>query len=147
MQTENHVGQIPIFDSYTPDTDACIYERFSKDSTICARGKIINELCTQTGWRILKGRTQGNCLGEYTCHTPLGSSDVDYIYVTENLLSNVLFFKVHNYLADLSDHCQISVMLNINCILSDNFNESNLNKAPVKYIWNQEAANRFQETL
>ena len=97
--------------------------------------------------RIPNGRTQGDYLGEYTCHTPLGSSVVDYICVTQNLLSNVLFFKVHNYLADLSDHCQISVILNINCILSDNINEYNLIKAAVKYIWNQEAANRFQETL
>ena len=38
-------------------------------------------------------------------------------------------------------------MLNINCILSDSNSECDMMRAPVKYVWNQTSAVKFQETL
>ena len=59
----------------------------------------------QTGLRILNGRTTGDLLGQFACHTPNGCSVVDFFIVSENLFNNISFFKVSNLLADLSDHC------------------------------------------
>jgi hypothetical protein len=53
--------------------------------------------------------------GNFTCHNLHGSSVVDYACVSECLLPKVKFFSVHNFLPDLSDHCQISLMMKINC--------------------------------
>jgi hypothetical protein len=38
-------------------------------------------------------------------------SVVDYFISSESLIKNILFFKVNKFLGELSDHCQISIML------------------------------------
>ena len=60
---------------------------------------------------ILNGRTFGDTLGKYTCHEYGGSSVVDYAIVSENILSLVKYFTVHDFLPDLSDHSMISVRI------------------------------------
>ena len=87
---ENLNTNIPLFDDYSPDID--ILPRYSMDTITSARGKILNDLCIQSGLRILNGRTMGDFIGKYTCHTPRGSSVVDYMIVSESLLCNISFF-------------------------------------------------------
>ena len=134
---------IPLFDQYSPDID--IPSRLSMDSIISSRGKTLNELCIQSGIRILNGRISGDFTGQYTCYTPRGSSVVDYFIVSENLLRNITFFSVHNLCGDLSDHCQISVMLNISCMLQNKTEV--LNSMPPQFIWNDDSSVCFQEAL
>lgn len=43
-----------------------------------------------------------------------GSSVVDYIAVSEDLVPLFTYFNVHDFQPDFSDHCQISCLLNCN---------------------------------
>jgi hypothetical protein len=54
------------------------------------------------------GITTGDLLGSYTCYQPQGSSVVDYMMASEDIIHNITHFYVKNLQADLSDHCQIS---------------------------------------
>ena len=134
---------IPVFDGYSPDIDIPV--RYSMDKTILTRGRALNDICIQSSLRILNGRTMGDFVGHFTCHTPRGSSVVDYMVVSENLIKQVSFFNVHNFLADLSDHCQISLMLKVNCIVTEN--ENFQNALPQSYKWVDNSAILFQNTL
>ena len=62
--------------------------------------------------RILNGRIIGDLFGKFTCHKPTGSSLVDYVIVSEELLDNVLYFKVSDFIPNFSDcHCKLSFSL------------------------------------
>ncbi|CAG2186361.1 unnamed protein product [Mytilus edulis] len=132
-----------LFEEYNPDFDIPV--RHSQDSILSKRGKTLNDLCVQTGIRILNGRTPGDYIGQLTCHTPMGSSVVDYFLSSESLLSNILFFKVHDFKADLSDHCQVSTMLKVNCIF--NAVQKDVYSIPNQYIWEENSAEKFQNAL
>ena len=62
------------------------------------------------------------------------------------LLSNIAFFKVHKLNGDLSNHCQLSAMINVNIKIADR-NISNLIQLPSQYIWNDNSAQLFQDAL
>lgn len=70
---------------------------------------------------------------------------VDYFIVSEKLISNTSFFKVHNLLGDLSDHCQISMLLNIQCNMKVVIGGSQ--RTPKNYKWNDDSTFLFQEAL
>jgi hypothetical protein len=40
-----------------------------------------------------------------------------YHFFKASLLDNISFFKVHKFNGLMSDHCKISMMLNINCVI------------------------------
>lgn len=138
---DTHISS--LFEEYNPDFDIPV--RHSQDSILSKRGKTLNDLCVQTGIRILNGRTPGDYIGQLTCHTPMGSSVVDYFLSSESLLSNILFFKVHDFKADLSDHCQVSTMLKVNCIF--NAVQKDVYSIPNQYIWEENSAEKFQNAL
>ena len=79
------------------------------------------------------------------CHNYNGSSVVDYGIVSETLLQKINFFKVHRLIPDLSDHCQISLMLKVNCVISNE--PENTQPLPPRYIWSENSALLFQEAL
>ena len=103
MDSDKH---IPLFDNYK--NDSVLIKRKSKDCTVNTRGRQLLSQCITSSLRILNGRTMGDLSGSYTCHQPLGSSVVDYMIVSEDMIPNIIYFQIHNYLPDLSDHCQIS---------------------------------------
>ncbi|CAC5385034.1 unnamed protein product [Mytilus coruscus] len=130
IDNDSQDNLLPLYDNYNPDYD--ISDRHSKD----------------TGLRILNGRTRGDLIGQLTWHNPRGSSIVDFFIVSEELLDKVDFFKVHNFLADLSDHSQVSFMLNIDMkvpVLDTRSEHSQI--TPPRYIWNEESALKFQTAL
>lgn len=139
----NRNGVNQIFNNFDPDINVPV--RFSMDETISSRGKYLNNICIETGLRILNGRTTGDSIGQLTCYTPNGCSVVDYFIVSENLLSKVCFFKVHNLLGDLSDHCQISVLLNIQCKIKGDTCHTQMSLK--SYKWNENSTELFQEAL
>ena len=94
--------------------------RTSADVTTCNRGKSLLEICSQSQLRIANGRSFGDLTGEFTSHSTLGSSVIDYFVISEAILGKLLFMKVHNFMKSLSDHCLIS------CVLSVNFRENSL---------------------
>lgn len=99
----------------------------------------------QTGHRVLNGRAPGDFVGKLTCHTPRGSSVVDYGVASQRLIPDIKFFTVHRFQADLSDHCQISLLLKVN--FKHEVNNKNLPLIPDKYIWDKESGPEFQTTL
>ena len=84
---------LPLFVDYLPDCN--IYSWFSMDTVTLPRGRVLNDICIQTGIRILNERCLGYLVGNFTCHNQRGSSVVDYGLASENILSNIKFFKVH----------------------------------------------------
>ena len=56
-----------------------------------------------------------------------------------------IFFSVHSFLADLSDHCQISLLLKVNYTYEEN--HKNIPLVPDKYIWDKNRVPEFQKTL
>jgi hypothetical protein len=52
------------------------------------------------------GRVIDYLFDKYTCHKATGSSVVDYIILSEELLTSVLYFKVSDFIPNYSDcHC------------------------------------------
>ncbi|CAG2223372.1 unnamed protein product [Mytilus edulis] len=90
IDNDSQDNLIPLYDNYNPDYDISV--RHSKDVHLSTRGKLLNDICVQTGLRILNGRTRGDFIGQLTCHNPRGSSVVDYFIVSEELLDKVAFF-------------------------------------------------------
>lgn len=143
ISEDNNSEFVEIFDNYSPDV--CIPIRYSNDKIVSSRGKFLNDLCIQTSMRILNGRTTGDHTGKFTCYTPNGCSVVDYFIVSEKLLDSICFFKVHDLVEDLSDHCKTSILLNVNCNLK--FDVHNMKTFPTGYIWNDDSLASFQNLL
>lgn len=87
----------------------------------------------------------GDSLGQYTSHQPAGSSVTDYFIASENILSLIPCFSVHNLQADLSDHRQISLQIQTH-ICTNSFKEK-LTPLPPKFIWNEDSPFKFQQAL
>ena len=65
----------------TPQDDVfeTIYPRVSCDKSVVNQtGRWLLEKCIDNQLFILNGRTLGDLIGQFTCHTPRGSSTVDY---------------------------------------------------------------------
>lgn len=138
--SSNH---LPLYCEYSPDLP--IHNRQSMDKSISSRGKQLNDLCIQSGMKILNGRTLGDSFGRYTSYQPLGSSVIDYFIVSQSLLSKVPYFQVHAFCGDLSDHCQISMSLSVNCFV--HCINNNLQQFSNKYHWKEDSAVKFQTAL
>ena len=121
IQNDSNDNTVSQYDDYTPDVE--IINLFSRDTVLLSRGRALHDMYIQTGLRILNGRCIGDLTGNFTYHNFHGSSVVDYACVSECLLPKVKFFSVHNFLPDLSDHCQISLMMKINCTLTPDDNQ------------------------
>lgn len=134
---------VPLFENYAPYINIPV--RYSMDQTISQRGKVFNDLCVQTGHRVLNGRAPGDFVGKLACHTKRGSSVVDYGLASQCLIPDIKFFTVHRFQAVLSDHCQISLLLKVN--FKHEVNNKNLPLIPDKYIWDKESGPEFQTTL
>lgn len=137
-------NHLPLFNDYISDDS--INSRCNKDTFISTRGRQLNELCIQSGMRILNGRCLGDTLGNFTSYQPAGNSVIDYFIVSDSLLPYINFFKVHEYDGSLSDHCKISVMLSVKCFIHCNENRF-LKRLPCRYIWNDESPHKFQTAL
>ena len=92
----------------------CAPMRLSEDKNHTdTRGKGLIDLCSGNNLRIANGRTIGDLFGKKTCFQYNGSSLVDYVICSKNLLSYIQFLKVFPLLPHLSDHCQISYNIKI----------------------------------
>ena len=87
--------------------------RSSKDGTTDGRGKQLIELCSSNNLRIVNGRMIGDLFGNKTCFQYNGSSLVDYVICSTNLMSKFGFLKINDLLPHISDHCEITFNLKI----------------------------------
>ncbi|CAG2244474.1 unnamed protein product [Mytilus edulis] len=68
INNDESLDNIPVFDKISPDLNLPV--RYSMDEVLSTRGKSLNEICIQSGLRILNGRTPGDFTGQLTCYTP-----------------------------------------------------------------------------
>ena len=87
----------------------------------------------------------GDLTGSLSCSHPLGSSTVDYIITSEDLLSSIIYFQVNKLKPDLSDHCQLSCLSK--CNFYESFNDSKKILMPDKFIWNDKSQLLFEAAL
>ena len=87
----------------------------------------------------------GDLTGSLFCFQPLGSSTVDYIITSEDLLSSIIYFQVNKLEPDLSDHCQLSCLSK--CNFYESFNDSKKILMPDKFIWNDKSQLLFEAAL
>ncbi len=95
INDENDENYNPIFENYPVDKK--MLNRLSYDTTIDTRGKDLLERCISHQLRIFNGRVLGDTLGHYTCNTPNGTSVVDYVIMSEDILDQVLYFSVSDF--------------------------------------------------
>lgn len=135
---------IPVSQNYV--SDLAPVHRVSQDRTINNRGKQLLSLCIESGLRLLNGRSTGDLLGSFTCHQPLGSSAVDYIAVSVDILPLFSYIQVHKYYPELSDHCQVSCLLNCN-YKTKSLVDCEHEVMPDKFIWDENSPELFTTAL
>jgi exonuclease III len=121
------------------DVDSKMFPRESQDSHISQRGNTLLDICIEMKLRFLNGRCAGDICGKFTCHNSLGSSVVDYVIVSEPLVTDVMYFHVHDYDATYSDHCKLTFKLRSSLNEQRGENESqtiNLTALVNRYKWN-----------
>ena len=122
--------------------------RNSEDMKIVnKRGKDFLDICRINDLTIANGRTTGDLFGKYTCHQKRGSSVVDYLLTPCKNLPNILSFKVGEHLPLLSDHCPITATLRLGSNLRIDSEDNSMEMLPDTYIWNDDSAQTFQDTL
>lgn len=141
MDSDKHV---PTYNNYK--TDSLLLSRMCKDNVVSPRGRQLLALCVSSKLRILNGRSLGDLWGAYTCYQRLGNSIVDYMLLSEELISSVIYFKVCDFHPELSDHCQLNLLLRCNCeLIPKNIYPGS--PMPDKYIWNDKSAVEFQTVM
>ena len=76
-------------------------------------------------------------------------STVNFLLTTESIFSQILYFKVSNFIPFLSDcHCKISceILAKYENNYSNKTNTST-SKLPLNYIWTNDSGVKFQEAL
>lgn len=117
-------------------------------------GKWLVDLCIDNQMYILNGRTLGDLSGKFTCHTPRGSSVVDY-FISSNSLSNEILSMNVNDISLFSDHCLISLKLKISNDYDSEIEESRgeaqsnlkFTHLPDKFLWSDEGKIKYQEVF
>lgn len=140
----------------TPHEDVyeAIFPRVTCDkSVINQTGRWLIEKCVDNQLYILNGRTLGDLTGQFTCHTPRGSSTIDYFLASRTLSYFVHSMKVHD-LSVFSDHCMISVKLKLfyeSCCDPQNepdvTDTNSCSYAPDRFIWTESARVRYREAF
>jgi len=97
-----HVDLFP--DDYVTDTPL---PRFTQDSHVNTNGRHLIDFCRESGLRILNGRFgNDNGVGKYTFHGAMGSSLIDYVLSSTDLLPLVNTFNICDPNI-LTDHCAL----------------------------------------
>ena len=146
---DDNTNYVPLPEFYKRDT--FVRERVNQDKTINKFGEELRELCISTNLKILNGRTLGDLTGQFTYIGKNGCSTVDYILVSEDIMTGdddiITYFKVAN-LNHLSDHRLISVKLGKNIIAANNNNNiKETIKLSTLQKYNKPCREHFTKTL
>ena len=143
--TDRHVHVLP--DEYTVDSN--IAPRVSQDKIRPdSNGLLLLELCRQSGLRIMNGRMGEDAIvGKYTYIGSNGSSVIDYMLSSQNMLNFVKSLNIEDPNI-LSDHCCVKLVLEFPvknedaAEITDTF--ENING---KYVWNSNLINEYKSKL
>ena len=134
---------LPLNDDYIIDN--VLLRRNSQDIKICSRGRDLLDVCISSRLRILNGRTLGDSKGKFTSYQYNGNSVIDYCLLSEEQLSDVLYFHVEDPILRLSDHSKIS--LRIIAKFQHNKNKECPHPFPEQYKWESISPSLFCEAL
>ncbi|XP_063442678.1 uncharacterized protein LOC134722974 [Mytilus trossulus] len=137
---------IPVNTDYTIDKE--LLTRKNQDKVLDTRGKDLLDLCISNQLRFLNGRVLGDMFGTYTCHTPNGSSTVDYVILSESILDQILYFKVSDFIPTLSDtHCKLEWEILATYKQENLFQDKNTHPLSPNFKWDDDSANNFLMAL
>ena len=125
-----------------------VLPRSSKDSKLNANGSLLIDFCRQTGLRIANGRVgSDSVVGECTYVGTGGSSLVDYVLVSEDLLQCFDEFTVHDP-NPYTDHCVIEFSVNVyKATILTQVNSDNSVKLDSKYQWDKTKCDDFKTNV
>ena len=123
------------------------------DTYVNQYGRWLIDLCVDNQLYILNGRSLGDLTCKSTCHTPSGSSIVDY-FITSSTMSTDIQSMIVNNLSLFSDHCMLTLKLkvSIKSLNNDTINgrESGRvqpNPIPDVFTWSQLSKTKYQEAF
>lgn len=98
----------PLPEDYTADEQL---PRKNTDTVVNSNGRLLLDFCKGTGLRIANGRVEKDAnIGECTYVGRNGSSLIDYILVSQNILD--MFSSFHVCTPNIfSDHCEVKFSL------------------------------------
>ena len=144
-------AQFGNLEDYTNKELTCLHplgsrdfeNRNSRDTGINSYGRSLSELCIGNDLLILNGRTNGDSLRTFTCHTYNGSSVVDYAIVSHSLYPLIKFFAVSNT-TEFSHHTPITFALEAN---THNLDSTNVNLDPDTFCWDSSLRKELVESF
>lgn len=132
--------------------------RTNRDPRTNNNGCQLIELCKNFDIRILNGRIGSDCgVGDYTCTSTSGNSTIDYIIISQCLLSSVTDFGIDIFDSCTSDkHKGIYLKLSANCNNVNSVLQTNPHTDTNKHVpgsdspliiskWCQNSAQSYQE--
>ena len=127
-------------------------QRYNMDTKANTYGKLLLELCKNTGLIIANSRIhQGKHRGSFTYYNRNGKSVIDYMLFDPNCYNMITDFAVAPKLVE-SDHCPIEFGLEIEPLgythksVKDN-DHVTVYKAYHKYIWNVSRTDQYKISL
>ena len=142
--SSTHMHMLP--DDYVLDTEM---PRFSQDKGHTNNnGLLLLDMCKQSSLRIINGRFgEDQGFGRYTFVGSRGSSVVDYVLSSQNLLSFIDTFSISEPNI-LSDHCNLSFSLNFTKNEPMTCKNAKIpEKVKYKFVWDKQKAPNFTEEL
>ena len=137
--------EIPDLDAVLPPErkNDSIIPRSSCDPIQNQYGKKLSKICHNFCIRVANGRTLGDLMGNYTCHTSRGSSVVDLVLSDHAIGRKIKKLKVLPP-QFASVHCPISFTLECSISITAS---AKLEQRPPKVSWLQENEGRFLREL
>lgn len=102
---------MPDYLRSTRSNDCIINPRTSQDKVVNQYGKRLIELCIANDILIANGRSVSDPVGAFTCYTHNGSSVVDYMLCSADII-DLVDMKV-DVINPLSDHCIIHTFIRV----------------------------------
>jgi hypothetical protein len=93
----------------------------------------------------LNGRTKGDLIGQFTCQTYNGASVVDYVIVSQDLLSSIVSFSVAD-ITEFSHHSYLSFVIRIETP-NVSQNDLKLTSHPTSFLWDENQKNYLRECI
>lgn len=131
-------GSIPFGTIFTHD-------RFSLDTIVNKRGKILNEIMEENGMCNINGRTFNDSPAQYTYIGVNGSSVIDLVWGSLSALGFIMDFNVLNIVTS-SDHFPTIVKMRPEIVKINNLRENKI-KNSIKLKWKPDCALEYINSM
>ena len=102
-------------------------------------------MCIGNNLFVLNGRTMGDFLGQFTCHTYNGASVVNYVIGSRDLQSSTDNFSIGN-INEFSHHCCLSFVMRVN-ISGRLEDDIELTHHPKSFVWDPSMSNCLRDII